>query len=193
MIIDFIVGMIWIIFILYWIFSWLYEKATKKEKPVQKTTSGFAFWAVRIALIAIVIFIISNDGFSFLSNMIIPYYLVLSVAGTVLLACAISFAIWARINLSSNWSATIVIKKGQTLSKTGPYSIVRHPIYTGLFFGVIGTFLAFGSVITLIFAIGIIVFVLNRVRVEEKLMVEKFGKQYIEYQKETKKIIPFIY
>src|ERR1700733_13679177 len=144
---DLIVVLIWIIFASYWLFSWLYEKATHKDKPVQKRTSSFAFWAIRILFIAIIIFLSARGDLGLLSNTIIPYYLSLTVAGTVLLACAIGFAIWARINLSTNWSATIVLKKGQTLSKNGPYSIVRHPIYTGMLFGAIGTFLAIGSVI----------------------------------------------
>jgi protein-S-isoprenylcysteine O-methyltransferase Ste14 len=192
-IIYLIVVLLWVIFGLYWLSSWLYEKATHKEKPVQKRTSNGAFWVARIILIIIVIFILRTGGLGLLTNMIILYYLPLSVAGVVVVACGIGFAIWARRTLSSNWSATIVLKKGQTLTKTGPYSIVRHPIYTGMFFGAIGSFVAIGNIITLIWAVGIIIFVLNRVRVEEKLMSEKFGKEYTEYQKETKKIIPYVY
>ncbi len=187
------VVLIWVIFALYWLFSWIYEKATRKEKPVEKSTSHFSFWVIRIIFSVIVVFLVSRGELGLLTNTIVPYYLAVSIAGTVLLACGIGFAIWARINLSTNWSNVIVLKKGQTLTKTGPYSIVRHPIYTGLLFGAMGTFLAVGSLLTIILAVGIILFVLNRIRIEEKLMLEKFGKQYIQYQKETKKIIPFVY
>jgi protein-S-isoprenylcysteine O-methyltransferase Ste14 len=192
-ILSLIVILIWLTFAVYWAVSWLYEKATRTEKPVQKATSSLSFWLIRILVVALAIFLTANGGISALNNTVIPYYLPLAVAGTAILACGIGFAIWARRTLSTNWSGIIVLKKGQTLTKTGPYRIVRHPIYTGLFFGALGTFLAVDTIITLIFAFGVLLFVLNRVRIEEKLMLEKFGKQYVQYQKGTKKLIPFIY
>ncbi len=183
----------WAIFILYWAGSLLYDLVTRRFKPVEKSTGSSASWLVRIALAAIVVFLIGNGRVGIFIIQVIPYSLALSIAGVIILACGVGFAVWARIHLGSNWSGTIVLKKGQTLTKTGPYSIVRHPIYTGLLFGGIGTFLAIGNMETLLFAIGMVLFTLNRVRVEEKLMLGRFGKQFAQYQKETKKIVPLLY
>ena len=48
-------------------------------------------------------------------------------------------AIWARLYLGGNWSAIVAVKQGHTLVRTGPYRIVRHPIYAGLLAAVGGT------------------------------------------------------
>lgn len=76
--------------------------------------------------------------------------------------------------------------------QAGPYKLVRHPIYTGVFFGLFGAAMIQQEIKDLI-AIVILFIALNiKIAIEEKLLSETFW-QYTNYRKKTKKIIPFIY
>src|SRR5690348_845942 len=50
-------------------------------------------------------------------------------AGFVLTLAGIALAIWARFHLGGNWSSVVAIKERHTLVRSGPYRLVRHPIY----------------------------------------------------------------
>ncbi len=66
--------------------------------------------------------------------------------GMGLTAVGIAFALWARLWIGRNWSGTITIKDQHELIQRGPYSLVRHPIYTGLLLAFLGTALVHGEV-----------------------------------------------
>ena len=58
----------------------------------------------------------------------------------------IAFTWWARIHLGRFWSNAITRKEGHRVIDTGPYGLVRHPIYTGLIGGMLATGVAVGTV-----------------------------------------------
>jgi protein-S-isoprenylcysteine O-methyltransferase len=95
--------------------------------------------------------------------------------------------------MCGNWGPTIGLKKGHTLVKTGPYAIVRHPIYTGVGFGMAGSAIALGNAFGLLVLLGVLLMLFFRMGDEEKIMIEKFGKEYLEYEKEVRRFIPFLY
>lgn len=116
------------------------------------------------------------------------------VAGVaiILAVAGIGLAIWARWHLGANWSSQPAIKEGHDLITSGPYSFIRHPIYTGLLLAFVGTALVNGtvwSVVLIIFAVSLVL----RVRTEERLMTQQFPAQYAEYKKKTKALIPFVW
>jgi len=79
------------------------------------------------------------------------------------------------------------------LITSGPYHLIRHPIYLGgILFGLSIPMISdslYGFVIMLI----PIPIVLHRIRIEEKVLVSRFGQEYLEYARKTKKLIPYIY
>jgi protein-S-isoprenylcysteine O-methyltransferase Ste14 len=56
------------------------------------------------------------------------------------------FAVWAGQHLGRNWSSSVTIKKGHEVITTGPYALVRQPIYTGILTGFFGTAIALSQV-----------------------------------------------
>jgi protein-S-isoprenylcysteine O-methyltransferase Ste14 len=106
--------------------------------------------------------------------------------------CSILFAIWARLTLGGNWSADAVLKKGQTLVKNGPYGIVRHPVYTGITIGIVGSAIAEDTVTGLIAIFFVLLFSYFRIKDEEKLMKERFGRDYEDYARKVKAFVPCI-
>jgi len=98
---------------------------------------------------------------------------------------------WAQVTLANNWSDTPRMMKDQVLITNGPYRFIRHPIYTA-FILILGSLLFVSSnwLIGFCWSGMVILEVFSRIKFEESLMVEYFGKDYSEYMKKTGKIFP---
>lgn len=108
--------------------------------------------------------------------------------GLTILGC--SFAIWARLALGRNWSGRPTVKSGHELVVSGPYALARHPIYTGLLAGALGTALADLQWRRLLGVLLITVALLLKIRQEERLMIEAFPESYPPYRRRVKALIP---
>ena len=118
---------------------------------------------------------------------------VLLTIGTTLNVIGLIIAITARRTLADNWSGDIEIKKDHKLITTGIYKYVRHPIYTGVIAMALGTILLIMSINAFIFFGIISALMIFKLKQEEKLLTKYFPKEYPEYKKRTKGLIPFIY
>jgi len=109
----------------------------------------------------------------------------------------ILIGVFIRVNtirmLGNAFSVNIGVHKEQKLLKTGLFSVIRHPAYFGIFLAFIGISISFYNPITTSFGIVFpFLGLMYRIKVEERLLVKYFGDEYKQYQKETKKLIPFI-
>ena len=112
--------------------------------------------------------------------------------GVFLTAGGLLFAVWARLHLGRNWSGSVTIKEGHELVMSGPYSLVRHPIYTGLLVALLGSTLALGDwrgVLAFALAAGAL---WRKLRVEERWMRQQFGDAYQFYSRRVAALIPFV-
>ena len=121
-----------------------------------------------------------------------PLEIGLAVLTMVLAAWSVWFCSIAIRTLGEQWSLAARVVEGHKLVTKGPYSIVRNPIYTGMFGMLLATGLAvshwIGLVIAIvIFAIGTFI----RVRSEERLLREMFGPEFDEYAQKIPAVIPF--
>ena len=109
----------------------------------------------------------------------------LKIIGSILLIIFTIFTIWSRIVLGKMWSGSAQIKENHKLRIEGPYSITRHPIYTGILGMLLGT--AFINDFGVFLAFFLCVFILFKVKInnEEKLLIETFGEEYKAFQKRT--------
>jgi len=100
----------------------------------------------------------------------------------------------SRIILGGQGSLKIGTEKDHKLITKGPYHVIRHPIYAGTLFLLLGYSLSFSSIIGSIILILILVPLgRSRMALEEKLLIQTFGDEYLNYMKRTKRLIPFIY
>jgi protein-S-isoprenylcysteine O-methyltransferase Ste14 len=113
------------------------------------------------------------------------------MVGEVLCVLGVLFAIWARIILARNWSAMVTLKEDHTLIRKGPYSLVRHPIYTGIYAGMIGTALAIGELRAFLPLLNIIP-IWIKMNSEEALMLKAFPNEYPDYQKNVRRLVPWL-
>ena len=183
-----VIDVCWIIFLIYWIFSSFFVK-----KSVVKRDPGWILW--RIAVVALIISFIRFDKsgavslfMSVLNNSLFSF----KILGTVLTVLGLLVAILARIYLGRNWSSYVTYKENHELVTSGPYRLIRHPIYTGMLLMFTGAVLYYGMPLLFVFyAITAGVFIW-RIGKEEKIMTKLFGKRYRDYIKKTKALIPFV-
>ena len=128
-----------------------------------------------------------------LSHRYLPDTLAIKLLGIALEVGGAALAIWARRTLGHNWSAEITIKEDHELIRTGPYSKVRHPIYSGLLAMYAGTAIVSGQMHALLGLLLGIAAYLRKTRMEEQNMVIAFGGKYQTYRDETSALVPGLY
>ncbi|WP_455142445.1 methyltransferase family protein, partial [Candidatus Hodarchaeum mangrovi] len=100
----------------------------------------------------------------------------------------------SRIILGRESTIVIGLEKDHKLITKGPYHIIRHPIYTGASFLFLGYSLSFSSLIcSIVFLLVLVLWLNKRMTLEETLLIQTFGEEYLGYIKLTKRLIPFIY
>jgi protein-S-isoprenylcysteine O-methyltransferase Ste14 len=110
----------------------------------------------------------------------------LTLAGTL-------FTWWARIHLGRFWSNAITRKEGHRVIDTGPYGLVRHPIYTGLIGAILATGVGVGTVTTLVGALLIVFGLWQKARMEEGFLTTELGADaYGPYCRRVPMLVPFL-
>jgi protein-S-isoprenylcysteine O-methyltransferase Ste14 len=105
--------------------------------------------------------------------------------GMLATLAGISFTLWARIHLGRYWSGMITIKEGHKVIRTGPYSIVRHPIYTGWLLALFGSALVSGTVDGFLgLGLALLGFVI-KLRREERMLSTELGDEYLQYTQDV--------
>ena len=114
------------------------------------------------------------------------------LAGLMIIAAGWGVAYVANRAIGENWSPTIDKDEGQKLITSGVYSLIRHPLYLSGLLVVVGTNVYFESSWAWLGALAASVAVLLRLPLEERRLVERFGKAYTVYQKRTRAVLPWL-
>jgi protein-S-isoprenylcysteine O-methyltransferase Ste14 len=181
-------GAIWVVFGVLW---WL--PAIFGKRVMQRETSGSRLLQIILILIAFNLLFRPILPWDVLNLRVVPATISATIAGYSLLAAGMLFACWARVFLGGNWSASVTLKQDHTLVRSGPYRIVRHPIYTGLLVAMLGTAIAVGELRCFLGAGLAAVAWKMKSLTEEALMVQQFGDQYARYRMEVKALVPYIW
>jgi protein-S-isoprenylcysteine O-methyltransferase Ste14 len=112
--------------------------------------------------------------------------------GLALFALGLGFAIWARVHIGRNWGMPMTQKDEPELVTSGPYHLVRHPIYSGILVAGTGTAVAL-SWLWLIPVVLAGVYFIYSATVEERYMTEQFPDAYLVYKRSTKMLVPFVF
>ena len=176
------------------IIRWPYRKANKSNKfesnkktPLEKTLLFGAF----AGILFLPLIFICTPFFDF-ANYSVPAWS--QITGIVLMVFSAWLFYRSHKDLGINWSPNLEIRKGHTLVTDGIYKTVRHPMYTSIWLLVIAQPLVLNNHIagwSGLITFGALYFL--RVNNEEKMMLEKFGEEYREYMRNSKRLIPMIY
>jgi protein-S-isoprenylcysteine O-methyltransferase Ste14 len=112
--------------------------------------------------------------------------------GLLLFVVGLGLAIWARVHLATNWGSPMTRKDDPELVTSGPYRLVRHPIYAGILVAGAGTAVALNWSWLIAVALAAVYFGYSAT-VEERFLAETFPDTYPGYRRSTKMLLPFIY
>jgi protein-S-isoprenylcysteine O-methyltransferase Ste14 len=179
----------WLIWVAYWIHASSGAKKTvRHEDRLSRTLQSIPL----IAGSALIVLPASTFGASSQTIAEVSFG-PLQWAGLLVVVAGLAFSVWGRLHLGTNWSVSVTLKDAHELIRTGPYALVRHPIYAGClaavagsaviraqWYGVLGVALIFASLA-------------YKVRVEERWLSECFGDSYRSYRREVRALVPGVY
>ncbi|HEX4009318.1 MAG TPA: isoprenylcysteine carboxylmethyltransferase family protein [Solirubrobacteraceae bacterium] len=171
------IPVVWLVFWVYWLIS---AAGAKKAVGGRVRPPGL----IIIVLVGAALRVFHTGGYAVHST-------VAQVIGAVVFAAGLALAVWARLYLGRNWGMPMTHKEEPELVTSGPYRFVRHPIYSGILLGMVGTALATNLWWLIAFLMTGAYFV-HSARVEEGIMAKTFPDAYPSYRMQTKMIIPFV-
>jgi len=171
----------WAVFWLYWLVAAFSMKR------------GYVPWSrelrIRAVILVAVIVFIRLGAFRSYGHNTDPWR---TGVGLVLFALGLGLAVWARMHIGRNWGSPMSQKNDPELVTSGPYRLVRHPIYSGILVAGVGTAVALSWLwLTAVALAGI--YFLYSATVEERYLTEQFPDAYPVYKRSTKLLVPFIF
>jgi protein-S-isoprenylcysteine O-methyltransferase Ste14 len=112
--------------------------------------------------------------------------------GLALLAIGLGFAVWARRHLGGNWGMPMTERDTPELVTSGPYRLVRHPIYSGILLATVGTAIGLDWTWLIAVLLAAIYFIYSAT-VEEHYLAEHFPDTYPAYERSSKMLIPYVF
>ena len=179
---------VWIVFFVYWQIRAANTKTTQRLEP-----AASRILRLFIFLIAMVLLLPIHIPLPWLYLPLWPVGLWPFWLGAAVTIAGLLFAVWAREHLGSNWSRSVTIKQGHELITTGPYAVVRHPIYTGILTGLLGTAIALSQVRGFIVLVLFFIAFWIKLRMEEQWMRSQFGETYATYAHQTAALVPYLF
>lgn len=183
------------IYIIIWA-SWLiseillarYMRAKSPDSKAWDKSSLRIMWiTIGISISLGVIFMIYTP-LPVARTFLIPYLgLFLILSGVVIRFTAVR-------TLGNFFTVNLALHKDHRLVTKGLYKFIRHPSYTGALLSFAGLGLSFNNWLSLVIIfIPILLSFIYRINIEEKLLIQQFGQEYIDYMKNTKRLVPFLY
>ena len=178
---------VWVAWAIYWLVAARGNKATRRREPLSSRLA----YILPLLVGGLLIGVRELPWSAALGMRLWPPSSALYLIGLALLVGGLGFSVWARVHLGRNWSGTVTVKEGHELIRSGPYGYVRHPIYTGILTGVLGTVLCSGTLRSVLGLVIIAIAFSRKLRAEEVFMRETFPGQYEQYSEEVPALVPF--
>jgi len=186
---DQLFGGVWLLWLMYWGISAL------RVKPAMRVESRASRLGRHVLLVILAALLLRRYAWlngSFLNERFVPDQMWIVWLGFGVTVIGLAFTCWARVVLGQNWSGTVQLKQDHELIVRGPYSFVRHPIYTGLLVAFFGTALAIGEWHALIGVALLAMAFWRKLRLEERWLCELFGEPYRNYMRHVKALVPWV-
>ncbi|HXE31553.1 MAG TPA: isoprenylcysteine carboxylmethyltransferase family protein [Terriglobales bacterium] len=177
----------WVAFFLYWL---AYAFGTKPATVRQSTAARLSH---RVPLWIAAVLLLTRGNLGRLDQPLWTASPAARLAAVVITVVGLAGAIWSRRTLGRNWSSDVTRKQGHELIQTGPYRLVRNPIYTSMLLMLLGSGLLVDRVRGLVaVALALAGFWL-KIRQEESYMQAQFPESYPPYRRRVKSLVPFVF
>jgi protein-S-isoprenylcysteine O-methyltransferase Ste14 len=180
-------AMLWGAWALYWLIAAAATKRTLRRESLVRRLG----YVLPLLIAAVLIGAPRAPWAAWLSTRLWPHSALPPRIGLAIVVAGLAFSVWARVHLGRNWSGIVTVKEEHELIRTGPYALVRHPIYTGIISAALGTAVVSGTVRAAVGVLIIAAALVVKLRVEERFMRETFGDQYARYRAEVPALVPF--
>jgi protein-S-isoprenylcysteine O-methyltransferase Ste14 len=176
-----------LVFAVGWAAFWLYWLAAAFSMK-----RGRVAWSrelrIRVVIIALVVVLARVGAFRSHTFNKDPW---LAAVGLVLFVSGLAFAVWARLHIGRNWGTPMTRKDEPELVTSGPYHLVRHPIYSGILLAGVGTAIALSWTWLVVVGLAGVYFIYSAT-VEERYLTEQFPEAYPRYKRSIKMLVPFV-
>ena len=181
-------GFLWMALVLVWVVS-----ALRTKRTIQRQSSLSQILYTAILVVGVFLIFAKQIGVPWLDRQLFSVTVPVALAGLLAVLTSVVFSVWGRLMLGGNWSNSVTVKENHTLVRRGPYGIVRHPIYSGILLGMLGSALQRGEIRGFV---GVLICGLSywlKTRAEERFMEQRFGEEYLQYSHKVKALVPFIF
>jgi protein-S-isoprenylcysteine O-methyltransferase Ste14 len=177
----------WSAFILSWIGAAFWADRAEK-RPARREA-----WLYRAVTVAgVVLLVAGGEQFSRAADRLWSLEPVVDYALVLVVLSGIAFTWWARLYLGRLWSSSVTKKADHRVVDTGPYAIVRHPIYTGIILACAATAAQLGTALALAGALVLWVGFWIKARLEEGFLRDQLGEgAYDAYRQKAPMLVPF--
>jgi len=166
-------------------------RAERREAMSQEGWTGVAIVIMAPIEIAVAILYVINPFWLSLNFLMIPE--LARWVGLFVLLLSIPIAAWVHQTLGKSYSYALETKNEQALITSGPFSRVRHPLYSAHNIFNLGKVILTLNIPLFLLSIFGVPLTYARMRDEERMMIEQFGSDYEEYMKTTGRIFPKIW
>jgi protein-S-isoprenylcysteine O-methyltransferase Ste14 len=165
----------------------LFRSGKSDKQATDKNTELYLWISI---IISITIGICASRMFAFPIFLNTQFQLI----GIVIIILGIIIRLVAIKQLGRFFTVDVTIRKDHQLMQSGFYKYLRHPSYTGSLLSFLGFGLSLNNWLSFIIVLLPTLFAfIYRISIEEKVLTEQFGKQYLDYMSKTKRLVPFIY
>jgi protein-S-isoprenylcysteine O-methyltransferase Ste14 len=161
-----------------------------KEAGEREGGSGYVIFRV-VLFVALVVFLgmyLFRMAWIDVFNFVIPGWL--RWAGFALGILSVLFMTWTQVSLDIQWSAQLQLREDHRLITTGPYSRMRHPLYTSLFGWSAAVSLLTANWIFVAISLFAMIGMIIRIPKEGLMMIEAFGDEYKAFMKRSGRFLP---
>jgi protein-S-isoprenylcysteine O-methyltransferase Ste14 len=145
-------------------------------------------WVTILVSISVAVFVAMCTYYPIVSNDLRVYL------GVGAIFAGIIMRLYAVYSLGQFFTVDVTIREGHRLKTDGLFTYIRHPNYTALLISFLGIGITYNKWLSCAITIVPIVAVfIMRINIEERVLVEHFGDEYLAYRKETKRLVPFVY
>ncbi len=184
---DYLFPAIWFVYLVYW---WAISANVKATERQESAASRFARLVLLVGAVALLW--LPRVPLAVLDSRFLPHGTWSFWTGAAVTVCGLLFSVWARRHLGKNWSQAVTVKEDHELITSGPYAMVRHPIYAGLLLAVFGCAIARGEWRGLLAVALAFAALWPKLRLEEKWMRAQFGESYEAYSRRVAALVPHI-
>ena len=172
---------LWLLWVVSWVLAAVWSARQVGRLPLRREVPS----RVLVLAGAILMFSVGRRGLSWPEPESLRWLLVAVALG------GLAFCWWARIHLGALWSAAVTKREGHRVIDTGPYRLVRHPIYTGVILAGFGTALAEGNAIAIAGALVMTAGWYLKARLEEGWLRTELGENdYDAYAARVPMLVP---